>query len=212
MHGVHGGIESLENHSVGTVPDSPLNSENAPLRGEKNTLWEGGMRVCAFANWPGRLEPRKCKAVMHVADWFPTIARLVGWSPPQAPAWDGLDRWDAITGVPEAQSRPRPVCVVHPSGRAVIGDRWKLIVLDTEKKREESLQLYDLLAAGDAIPEAALSLHVYDPDASKRFILLNGQRLREGEMTGNGLRVRGIVPDGVVLDHRGVSFKVPIEP
>jgi hypothetical protein len=31
-------------------------------------------------------------------------------------------------------------------------------------------------------------------------------------MTGNGLRVRGIVPDGVVLDHRGVSFKVPIEP
>jgi general secretion pathway protein B len=70
----------------------------------------------------------------------------------------------------------------------------------------------DLLAAGDAIPEAALSLHVYDPDASKRFILLNGQRLREGEMAGNGLRVRSIVPDGVVLDHRGASFKVLIEP
>ena len=142
----NGGIESLQNHYVGTVPDSPLNSENAPLRGEKNTLWEGGMRVCAFANWPGRLEPRKCTAVMHVADWFPTIARLVGWSPPQAPAWDGLDRWAAITGAPEAHSRPRPVCVVHPSGRAVIGDRWKLIVLDKRKNREESLQLYDLLA------------------------------------------------------------------
>lgn len=70
----------------------------------------------------------------------------------------------------------------------------------------------DLLAAGDAIPEAALSLHVYDPDASKRFILLNGQRLREGEMAGNGLRVRGIVPDGAVLDHRGATFKVSIEP
>jgi len=70
----------------------------------------------------------------------------------------------------------------------------------------------DLLAAGDAIPEAALSLHVYDPDASKRFILLNGQRLREGEMTGNGLRVRSIVPDGAVLDHRGATFKVSTEP
>ena len=70
----------------------------------------------------------------------------------------------------------------------------------------------DLLAAGDAIPEAAVSLHVYDPDASKRFILLNGQRLREGEMTGNGLRVRSIVRDGVVLDHRGATFKVSIEP
>lgn len=142
----NGGIESLENHYVGTVPDSPLNSENAPLRGEKNTLWEGGMRVCAFANWPGRLEPHTCTAVIHVADWFPTIARLVGWSPPQAPAWDGLDRWAAITGEPEAHRRPRPVCVVHQSGRAVIGDRWKLIVLDKKKKREESPQLYDLLA------------------------------------------------------------------
>ncbi len=70
----------------------------------------------------------------------------------------------------------------------------------------------DLLAAGDAIPEAALSLHVYDPDASKRFILLNGQRMREGEMTGNGLRVRSIVPDGAVLDHRGATFKVSTEP
>jgi len=70
----------------------------------------------------------------------------------------------------------------------------------------------DLLAAGDAIPEAALSLHVYDPDAAKRFILLNGQRLREGEMAGNGLRVRSIVPDGAVLDHRGATFKVSIEP
>ena len=70
----------------------------------------------------------------------------------------------------------------------------------------------DLLAAGDAIPEAAMLLHVYDPDASKRFILLNGQRLREGEMTGNGLRVRSIVPDGAVLDHRGATFKVSIEP
>ena len=76
----------------------------------------------------------------------------------------------------------------------------------------EELERNPLLAAGDAIPEAALSLHVYDPDASKRFILLNGQRLREGEMTGNGLRVRSIVPDGAVLDHRGATFKVSIEP
>ena len=95
-------------------------------------------------------------------------------------------------------------------------------VIETEAARTATLTPIDLqpfsrtrdalLAAGDAIPEAALSLHVYDPDASKRFILLNGQRLREGEMTGNGLRVRSIVPDGAVLDHRGATFKVSIEP
>jgi arylsulfatase A-like enzyme len=126
------------------------------------------MRVCAFANWPGRLEPRKCAAVMHVADWFPTIAHLVGWEPTQAPAWDGLDRWDAITGVPEAHSRPRPVCVVHPSGRAVIGDRWKLIVLDKTKKREESLQLYDLLAD----PFETTDLAVKEPTVVAEYLAI----------------------------------------
>ncbi|MFM7206279.1 MAG: arylsulfatase B [Planctomycetaceae bacterium] len=137
----NGGIESLENHYVGNVADSPLNSENHPLRGQKNTLWEGGIRVCAFANWPGRLAPRTCSAVIHVADWFPTLAGLVGWRSPGDPAWDGLDRWDAIAGVPGAEPRPRPVCIVHTSGRAVVGDRWKLIA----RKKDPPL-LFDLAA------------------------------------------------------------------
>ena len=123
----NGGIESVENHYVSDVPGSPLNSENDPLRGQKNTLWEGGIRVCAFANWPGRLAPRKSAAVLHAADWFPTISGLVGYRPDADPSWDGLDRWDAIAGVPGAEARPRPVCIVHRSGRAILTDRWKLI-------------------------------------------------------------------------------------
>lgn len=54
----------------------------------------------------------------------------------------------------------------------------------------------DLLAAGDAVPETQVSLHVYDADPGKRFVFLNGQRLREGD----------------ALDHRGSDFKVPLEP
>jgi general secretion pathway protein B len=70
----------------------------------------------------------------------------------------------------------------------------------------------DLLAAGDAVPETQVSLHVYDADPGKRFVFLNGQRLREGDVAANGLRVERIDADGVVLDHRGSDFKVPLEP
>ena len=70
----------------------------------------------------------------------------------------------------------------------------------------------DLLAAGDAVPEAQVSLHVYDADPAKRFVFLNGQRLREGDAAANGLRVERIDADGVVLDHRGNDFKVALEP
>lgn len=70
----------------------------------------------------------------------------------------------------------------------------------------------DLLAAGDAVPETRVSLHVYDADPGKRFVFLDGQRLREGDVAANGLRVERIDVDGVVLDHRGSDFKVPLEP
>lgn len=70
----------------------------------------------------------------------------------------------------------------------------------------------DLLAAGDAVPDTQVSLHVYDADPGKRFVFLNGQRLREGDVAANGLRVERIDADGVVLDHRGSDFKVPLEP
>lgn len=134
-------VPQLDNQYVGDVPDSPLNSENDPLRGQKNSLWEGGVRVCAFANWPGRLAPRRCSAVVHAADWFPTLAGLVGWVGAPSPDWDGIDRWAAIAGGAGAESRPQPVCIVHQRGRAVIGDRWKLIVW-----KKEAPRLFDLVA------------------------------------------------------------------
>jgi arylsulfatase A-like enzyme len=140
----NGGIESLKNAYVGDVPDSPLNSENDPLRGQKNTLWEGGVRVCAFANWPGVLAPRKCAAVIHAADWFPTLAGLLELAQGQSLGWDGIDRWGAITGAGDAV-RPKPLCIVHASGRAIYesnedGD-WKLI-----RRKKGPAELYDLAA------------------------------------------------------------------
>ena len=165
----NGGIESLDNHYVGDVPDSPLNSENDPLRGQKNSLWEGGVRVCAFANWPGTLASRKCTAVVHAADWFPTLAGLVGWEGAASADWDGLDRWAAIEGTAGAQPRPQPVFIVHRSGRAVIGDRWKLIAYTKEAPR-----LFDLAAD----PFETTDLAAEQPEIVASYLALAGADAR----------------------------------
>jgi arylsulfatase A-like enzyme len=125
----NGGIESLQNAYAGNVPHSPLNSENDPLRGQKNTLFEGGTRVCAFASWPGRLRPAKVTAPLYVGDWLPTLAGLTGFEPTQDPKWDGLDRWKVLTGE-DASPAPRTIYIGHPQGRSVRHGDWKLIAMN----------------------------------------------------------------------------------
>ncbi len=132
----NGGIESLKNAYVGKVGDSPLNSENDPLRGQKNTLYEGGIRVCAFANWPGKLAPRKVEAPMHAVDWLPTLAGLAGCK--LEANGDGLDRWAALQG---AETAPRTIYVAMRQGAALRHGTWKLIAPPKGKP-----QLYDLAA------------------------------------------------------------------
>ncbi len=122
----NGGIESLKNAYVGNVGDSPLNSENDPLRGQKNTLYEGGTRVCAFANWPGVLAPRKHTAPMHVVDWFPTIATLTGYAPDADLHWDGIDQWATLKNNAPAKSL-RTIYIAKQGGQSLRHGDWKLI-------------------------------------------------------------------------------------
>jgi arylsulfatase A-like enzyme len=136
----NGGIESLKNAYVGNVADSPLNSENDPLRGQKAQLYEGGTRVCAFANWPGKLAPRKLATPMHVADWFPTIGHLVGYQPPTDLPWDGIDQWPTLTGE-RADSPPRTIYIAIKNGQSVRHGDWKLIAMN--KKKPELFHIAD---------------------------------------------------------------------
>jgi general secretion pathway protein B len=59
-----------------------------------------------------------------------------------------------------------------------------------------------------SLPRLAIAMHVYAEDPQRRFVILNEQRLVEGESTG-GVSVREIRRDGVVLEAQGQRFLLP---
>lgn len=136
----NGGIESLKNAYVGTVPDSPLNSENDPLRGQKNTLYEGGTRVCAFAYWPGKLKPHRSLSPMHCVDWLPTIAEMLDEDQHPDLQWDGVSRWRTLlTGAFE--ERNRPIYISKGATQSLHWNGWKIIARENGKTELYHLEI-----------------------------------------------------------------------
>ncbi|MFM1884880.1 MAG: hypothetical protein RL026_37 [Pseudomonadota bacterium] len=63
-------------------------------------------------------------------------------------------------------------------------------------------------AGGAGIPALQVNLHIYADQATQRVVMLNGQRLREGESTPEGVRVERITESGLVLAWRGRQFSL----
>jgi general secretion pathway protein B len=65
------------------------------------------------------------------------------------------------------------------------------------------------LAIRQALPPLRLSMHVWNADPARRFVILGEARAVEGEAAGDDLRVVEIRRDGVVLEFRGTRFLLP---
>jgi general secretion pathway protein B len=59
------------------------------------------------------------------------------------------------------------------------------------------------------LPAYLMTAHVYDAEQSRRFVLINGLKYREGEKTREGMTVERILTQGAVLSHKGNPFFVP---
>jgi len=72
------------------------------------------------------------------------------------------------------------------------------------------LQLSDLSAAErKSLPPLKVSMHMWDGNAARRFVIVDGNRLVEGDRIGDAV-VTTITADGVLLDWNGRRLKLPI--
>jgi arylsulfatase A len=107
-------------------------SSNAPLRAEKGTIYEGGIREPMIMRWPGTLDPGKInKALVSSVDFLPTFADLAGVELPEAQVFDGISLVKLMEG-----SAPDPERAIfwhypvyhHDEPASVIRKgKWKLI-------------------------------------------------------------------------------------
>lgn len=105
---------------------------NWPLRGRKNSVWEGGTRSVAFLSYPRLSAKRRgkvTKELVHIVDWYPTLLTLAGYKQKLPKELDGVDQWLTLSA---GWPGPRTEIVYNINDAlrftaAIRSGKWKLI-------------------------------------------------------------------------------------
>jgi len=132
-------VFSSDNGGAGYIG---LPEVNAPYRGWKITLFEGGIRVPMFIKWPARIKRgTKVKEPVAHIDLFPTLAAATGAKMPEGVVIDGRNILQLALGKDTKLERPDDA-IYWSSGyyKVVRSGGWKLQV----NGRQSKTWLFDL--------------------------------------------------------------------
>lgn len=147
-------------------------TSNAPLRGGKSQLYEGGVRVPLIIRWPNKIPAGKISSQPTVnVDFYPTLLETVDIQPDPAQKLDGvsmLSTWRNPNAMPKRDAiywhypLEKPHFLGGRSGGAIRSGSWKLIeFFDTDK-----VELFNLSVDGsekdnvsEKQPEVTKRLH-----------------------------------------------------
>lgn len=100
-------------------------SENLPLRGEKGSLWEGGIKVPMWVHWQGRIPPGQIVSqAVSTLDFTATALKLAGGEIP--PEFDGVDLMPVLTKNTSKIERSKDLFWDWGDGIALQRDGWKI--------------------------------------------------------------------------------------
>ena len=126
-----------------------VGARNAPWKGEKQQMWEGGLRVPTCASWTGKIKPGSLfDGDAMTMDWLPTLAEVAGVPAPEG--IEGKSLWGALSGK-GVELGERLLIWVRREGGAKYGGqdyyavrrgKWKLL----QNSAFEPFSLFDLKA------------------------------------------------------------------
>lgn len=167
-------------------------SHQSPLRGEKGSYYEGGIRVPLIVRWPGQVRPAsRCDTPVCRIDFYPTFLEATGASLPKDKILDGVSLLPVLKETKPLPDRPLfwhfpvyleayeqgnvqtrdPLFRTCP-GSAMRMGRWSL----HEYFEDGRMELYDLKKdigqrcnLVETLPEITSSLHKQLKDWRKRI-------------------------------------------
>ena len=178
---------------------------NAPLRGGKGSLYEGGRREPTLAWWPGTVPAGSvCDEMVTAMDLLPTFAKLAGTKAPTDRVIDGKDIAPLLRGEPGAKT---PHEMHYYYGRRVLGavraGKWKLF---------KTGQLYDL---STDIGEKKNVAHAHGDVVAhlQAYFQQAREDLGDGATRGKNCRPVGVAANPrVILPREGVSGEAAYAP
>lgn len=147
----NGGVGGYSREGIKKAGDI---TDNAPLRGGKGMLYEGGIRVPYIFRWTGKIaEGTSCGQPINSVDLFPTLFDLASAKPPEKYPLDGISYVSLLNTGSKTAPKREPIFWHFPGylGAGVgswrttpvsvirLGD-WKLL----EFLEDGKLELYNL--------------------------------------------------------------------
>ena len=120
----NGGVGGYEREGIARAAGDV--TDNAPLRGGKGMLYEGGIRVPFLFRWPGRIAPGAVlDDPINSVDLYPTLLELAGSQPLPDYPLDGVSYLSLLIGQGPGKRDRGPLFWHFPGYLGAGRDQWR---------------------------------------------------------------------------------------
>jgi arylsulfatase A-like enzyme len=115
-----------------------LKTSSSGGRGNKGSVYEGGLRVPCIIEWPAQIpQPRITKIPSNTIDILPTLLDAIGADPITDRPVDGISLVPTINGKMESRSKPMGFWDYPAGGVSTPSDKWMKELLAVQKTGKE---------------------------------------------------------------------------